>query len=742
LPLRGAGHGIWLLALITAFWAVANLTAIRMLGGPMTRSWISFADIANSDYVLTTLVSLFDLRRVLIGAAAAAIFVALCLAVAHVIPSPPRRSAILAASGALIALVIAALMPPATTARFGNPLYVFAASFAAPTDAPDDLLAGLDPADGQAGDTVVDPLPRATVPPRPALARGDIRNVVLFVMESTSARFINGYGGPYEVTPNLAKLSPISLRVTDAYAHVPASNYSLVSMLTGIVPEVSAYGMADNRPDLAYDRLPALLVDQGYRTGFFSSSDNSFQNMGGFAQITGFQDVFDSADWPCDSVESYEGGVAGGRQVIRSADDRCTIPPVTRWIDAAPDDPFLLMIWTAMQHYPYYPGDAPQDFTADPDLNRHLNAIHVGDQALGQLVDHLRRIGRLDDTLIIVVGDHGEAFGEHNQFGHATELYDENIRVPLVLINERAFGGQTTPQAAALTAGLSDIPPTITDLLGLPALPGWHGHSLFDPTRPDGLMLFTLWNGHQLGLRMGPHKLIYNATTGEEQLFNLAADPGEAANLAATEPDLLAKARATLGTLLRQHATRLDPLLNPATGTTADSALSPADPVPPGQITLRLSGTAFQDLPRALVAVDGTRIAEIVVTDPVWNVDRPVSTAEILAAETTVVLPASLPACPKQLQITFLNDGWAGEGQTGDTNLAIGQIMVGSRVYDTWQFKGGTANAAMADTGQFILWTAGNIILPLAQTAECVDQTLTAPAQSAPAAATTPAGAP
>lgn len=711
----GRGATLYLaLCSLLMLWGAANIEAVRLLGGPLTVQWLSFADLDNSSYMLDAIASFLQPGRILIILVAICAFVAACLGFACLVPGsqdpPPghARRGWLSSAGLVVASVAFALAALEAEPKLVNPAYALVASAFNDADVVDGLAAGGD------AQTRLDAMPRAVPPVRPSLPEGALKNVVVFVMESTSARFSSGYGGPFTVTPTLTALLPNSLRVTDAYAHAPASNYSLVSIIAGIVPELSAYGMADNRPNLVIDGLPALFATRGYRTGFFSSSDNSFQNTGGFADLAGFDTIRDSFDWTCDkTVAEYQ----AGSSTIQSSNDLCTVPPVTTWLDEDADAPFFLMIWTAMQHYPYYEGDAPQAYVEDPDLNRHLNAVRTGDQALGQLVDHLRAAGRLDDTLIVVVGDHGEAFGEHGQFGHATEVYEENLRIPFYLINPLAFNGEV----ADLIAGLSDIAPTIADLFGLQAPDSWQGKSLFAADRPDSLMFFAAWNGIQVGVRTGDVKLWTNTNTRKTRLFDLANDPGETVDLAESQPELLADTKADLAAWLRLHDTQTKTLIargeDPVvTGTATDG------------IVIRASGTRYLLPPRAEVRLDGKFVAEIAVTTAPTNADAAVTQEMIDAAEATFNLPFTLPDCPHLLEITFLNDDWEGEGLTGDNNLFLGRIRVGAKFYDPWQFQAVTEGVGEEGDRLFSLWRWGTVAIPLDPGPECMAQDLTAAA--------------
>jgi arylsulfatase A-like enzyme len=163
--------------------------------------------------------------------------------------------------------------------------------------------------------------------------------------------------------------------------------------------------------------------------------------------------------------------------------------------------------------------------------------LHYADQALGSLLDGLHQRGLTDGTLIVVVGDHGQAFGQHEgNYGHTLFLYEENVHVPLVFAAPGAIRG---PLRIGRIASHIDLAPSILDLLGLPAPPGYQGVSLL--RGPPGMALFfTDYSLGFVGLRDGRWKFIYQLEDGRSKLFDLADDPGETMNLAEQQPERVA----------------------------------------------------------------------------------------------------------------------------------------------------------------------------------------------------------
>src|SRR5207237_935147 len=146
----------------------------------------------------------------------------------------------------------------------------------------------------------------------------------------------------------------------------------------------------------------------------------------------------------------------------------------------------------------------------DYDLGRYMNALHEADAQIGRLMDALRERKLADDTLIVIIGDHGEAFASpHPTYGHGQRIYEENMHVPLVLWNPRLFaGGKTSEQVGSL----SDVGATICDVLGVAPSPAWQGRSVLDPAHPPRTYFSAANDGYLLGVREGKWKYTLNAT--------------------------------------------------------------------------------------------------------------------------------------------------------------------------------------------------------------------------------------
>jgi arylsulfatase A-like enzyme len=208
---------------------------------------------------------------------------------------------------------------------------------------------------------------------------------------------------------------------------------------------------------------------------------------------------------------------------------------------------FAMILWSYDTHTPYAAGPGPDDWEQDrfpPGARQsatwearyrtYLRAVWRLDRLIGDLYNELVSLGMSQDTLVVFTGDHGESFGEHGQFGHWQRLYEEQVRVPLILINPRLapLGTRNTAIGSHV-----DLWATITDVCSLPVDPRWQGHSLFVPRIEGDRTFFRDGLCCSFGMRKGRWKYFFDRRERHKNfLFDLENDPGETKNLAEDFP--------------------------------------------------------------------------------------------------------------------------------------------------------------------------------------------------------------
>ena len=342
--------------------------------------------------------------------------------------------------------------------------------------------------------------------------RGTARgfNVLTVVLESTAARYLRPYGAALDPMPNLTALSQRALLFENAYAVYPESIKGLFSTLCARYP---AFGVSpESHAAAGCDAGPRLLKAAGYHTAMFHSGRFRYLGMQELIADKGF-DVLEDA-----------GAIGGNEHSSFGVDEPSTVARLLRWIDSVPrGERFMAAYLPVAGHHPYATS-APGPFPSTTEASQYLNALHDGDAALGTLFDGLRARGLDRNTMVIVYGDHGEGFGQHpGNAGHTFFIFDENVRVPLLI----ALPGVTPHQArVAAVTSLIDVVPTMLDLLGLPASGQHQGVSALQPGARMSLF-FTDYSLGWLGLRDGCRKYLYEIGSGRSKLFDVCRDPDE-----------------------------------------------------------------------------------------------------------------------------------------------------------------------------------------------------------------------
>ena len=373
-----------------------------------------------------------------------------------------------------------------------------------------------------------------------------IKNVVFFVLESTPAEYITPYNNKYNATPFLNSIKSSSLFFDAFYAHTPATNSSMVSLLCGTYPYLSYKTITKEKPAIAWPSITSELKSNAYRTSFFNGGDNRFLGAENFLQNREIDTIQDFRSGSCNGITFSKARFANLN--LDGIRDSCLSANFLNWLDANNSQPFFSTLWTFQTHYPYYSTGKSINFNSNNEfLEKYLNGLQEGDEAIKNLVEGLQKRNLLNSTLIVVVGDHGEAFGRHGQTSHAGGIFEENLHIPLILINPVLFHGEHHGQVG----GISDLAPTIFSILNKPIPSTWQGESLFSLNRRKKVYYFNPYSDIQFGFREGNFKFIYNATSNEYSLFDLTNDPHEDINIAAKNKAYVVESKKQLNSWIR-----------------------------------------------------------------------------------------------------------------------------------------------------------------------------------------------
>jgi phosphoglycerol transferase MdoB-like AlkP superfamily enzyme len=355
-----------------------------------------------------------------------------------------------------------------------------------------------------------------------------------------AARWAGLNGGLYESTPELAAESAHALVFDNFYAHIGRSSNSLAAILLSAYPKLDFREVTEQYPRLPGTSLGTMFGDRGYRTAFITPSKLSWAGWRTFLDGRGFDELQDADDLTCPPPISSWG-----------VEDRCMVDGMIEFIKRAPARPFFLMAWSTQTHHPYEPtpgvpllnllrGPGPDDY----DLGRYLNVLHETDRHLGRFFDTIRQIGLEDNTLVVVTGDHGQAFGDpHPTYGQGQTLFQEDVHVPLMFWFPPAY--RSAMRSTTVGAHV-DLAPTIADLAGLAPAPDWQGRSLLDPARAPRAYFYVSTDRFELGVREANWKYSLDLREGVEQLYDLDRDPTEQRNLAVQYPERCTRLRQRL----------------------------------------------------------------------------------------------------------------------------------------------------------------------------------------------------
>ena len=565
-----------IIIIISVLWGLVNFYAVQVLNSPINYQMLYYSDIMDSEYVWVAIaekVSLVIICKILL-------VVILVLVGGTAIHRALQSRSRLDTSVKFVLLIgfVAYLLVFGRYivelkkehyddyVKVSNPVIFFAKSFVQSITSEGELFAEFD----SESHVSIPAKTSSSVAPNPYNVPRNprIKNVILYVLESVPAEYVAGYGGNYKATPNLQSYLPESLVFTDFYAHTPNSTNSLFSLLGSVYPLMSYRTIILEHPDIKLPTLSSELKQRNYKTAFFQASDNQYMRVDEYLSFRGFDKVVDHRQIPCstESIVSSAEGVGEGK------DEKCMVNAFSNWISSTQQNvPFFAMLWTIQTHWPYFVFGPHKDFGAkDPELNRYLNALYQSDAALGKMLADLKRKGLYESTLVVVVGDHGESFGRHGQYGHGSNIYDENVNVPLIMINPLLFNGQKS----SVVGGHVDVAATVMDVFGFKTPQDWQGTSLFDIQRKNIVLLFSTWTDYFFGYRTSSHKVIFNAYSNKTSVYDINSDPNETTDVAGQNQELVKSSYRQIGQWVQHNRAFLKSKLQQENKDSLQSALA------------------------------------------------------------------------------------------------------------------------------------------------------------------------
>jgi arylsulfatase len=382
------------------------------------------------------------------------------------------------------------------------------------------------------------------------------KNLVMVLLDAAAVGHFHYAGYERETTPVIDELAASSIDFDVAYSHAASTGHSVYSMMTSTYPFLSEKQGLKGVRDAAFriteqtHLMAELLQDRfDHRTGI--SANEWFSREFGFDRgFTDFYETWNPADVSDTTRRRGESTVEAFRKDLAS------------WGDG----PAFAYVHFLEPHSPYTPPDRfarmfdPvaadsvdagsrammrwRDVAPSPRHQEMFEALYDGnlayaDSLVGEIIGALKQAGKWENTVFVLIADHGEAFWQHGVHGHGRRIYEEFVRIPM-LVRLPGASDFVEPHVAQ-PVSLIDLLPTYLDLLSLPPSPDQRGDSLLPliagRTEPFEHRKVFLRNTHldvpEWGVRAGRYKWIYKVYENRYELYDLVADPGERHDLVA-----------------------------------------------------------------------------------------------------------------------------------------------------------------------------------------------------------------
>ena len=357
-------------------------------------------------------------------------------------------------------------------------------------------------------------------------------DVFLVTIDTLRADHVHCYGYDRVETPTLDGLAKDGIRFSEAFTPSPITNTSHTTILTGLLP--SSHGVTDFAIPLAPSHLTLaeMLKKKGYHTGAFIGAVILDSKTLAPGLDRGF-DFYDNFPEHPQTKERWGRVERRGMDVVKHAET---------WLNAHPAGPHFVWVHLYDPHDPYEP---PAPFSETYKDHLYDGEIAYADSALANFVEYVKKHGWYENSVFVVVGDHGEGLGEHHEDTHGIFLYDSTTHVPLIVkLPARNDAGKVV-EAQVRTM---DIVPTVLDLLHAPVPSGLDGASLKPYFAGTDDANRTAYGETDYPLRFGWAPLRSVRADGfklirapRPELYDLHSDPGELKNTYAPDNSTVVK---------------------------------------------------------------------------------------------------------------------------------------------------------------------------------------------------------
>jgi arylsulfatase A-like enzyme len=389
-------------------------------------------------------------------------------------------------------------------------------------------------------------------------------NILVILVDTLRADSLGTYGNPRGLTPFVDQLAARSWVFDQAYAQSSWTNPSVASLFTSRYQSQHHIRSFNAPLDASEVTLASRLRDHGYATGAVIANAVLGTKLGFERGFDGYRIL----------VPKFSPGGAKHQKQRAAAVHTAALA----WLDGLKTRaPVFLYLHYVEPHIPYSPPDDALDRVSAgrprpnvENLNVHMSLLaRLGptsdetraelvsvydaevtdfDARLRELFAALDKRGFLQHAVVVFTSDHGEEFGDHGSYGHGHRLFNELIRVPLIVtIFGPDVSGQDKPRRVGEVVSLTDVGPTLLELAAAPPAPQAEGHSLIPAMRRAASFWLRIWDRakptpafsellpanadeipapHQYAVVLNGRKLI-RGPEGETTIYDLARDPGE-----------------------------------------------------------------------------------------------------------------------------------------------------------------------------------------------------------------------
>ena len=296
-------------------------------------------------------------------------------------------------------------------------------------------------------------------------------NVILIILETTNFKFFSPEGQFIQYFPNFMEFSKKGIYFENFFCPFPRSSKSFFAIITGHYPLTSYKSVIKIAPQIKLPSLTEVLKSNGYSTFGGYSGDFNYDRMADFLKFRGVDKLVD--------IFHNDGKY---QKISWCVDDEFIYDQLINWIDTLDSKaPFFGFLLPMNSHHPFWTPKREFKILSESNKeNRYINAIYYQDYLVGKLFNYLKGSNKLDDTIVIITGDHGIVFNmlDNRDRNRSPYLLDKSsVKVPFYIYTPFMDSIKVDNK---IIGNLIDIMPTILDILGIKAAVKPQGRSIFD----------------------------------------------------------------------------------------------------------------------------------------------------------------------------------------------------------------------------------------------------------------------